>query len=212
MRLPRFLWVPFELGRPFGAPHEPAFQRRVLHQALRLLERTDGPVVLEDFPDDAPATDGDTAWACPVTYAPADRTEPDLVRATRNEVGRLAPWAELRPAPAPNSGRGPDAIVDLLAAAAAGSEVAVEDLRLAADDLRSWYLHAATQQPGRASSHERNMWFWRDTALARLLGRVATRLLDAPDPMLRMFAQRGLVPRDHFDVLVRPAPNGESDV
>jgi len=53
MKLPRFLWVPFELGRPFGAPSEPDFQRRVLHEALLLLERSDGPVVLEDFPDDA---------------------------------------------------------------------------------------------------------------------------------------------------------------
>ena len=48
MELPRFLWVPFELGRPFGAPHEPDFQRRVLRAALRLLERWDGPAILED--------------------------------------------------------------------------------------------------------------------------------------------------------------------
>ena len=57
MQLPRFLWVPFELGRPFGAPHEPESQRRVLRDALALVERTDGPVVLADFPDDAPAGD-----------------------------------------------------------------------------------------------------------------------------------------------------------
>ena len=54
MRLPRFLWVPFELGRPFGAPNESEFQRRVLLEALELLERSDGPVVLADFADDAP--------------------------------------------------------------------------------------------------------------------------------------------------------------
>ena len=67
MELPRFLWVPFELGRPFGAPHEPDFQRRVLRAALGLLERRDGPVVLEDFPDDAPVVDDDEAdgWSCP---------------------------------------------------------------------------------------------------------------------------------------------------
>ena len=53
MQLPRFLWVPFELGRPFGAPNEPDFQRRVLRAALALLERDDGPVILEDFPDEA---------------------------------------------------------------------------------------------------------------------------------------------------------------
>ena len=36
---PRALWVPFELGRPFCPPGDPAFQRRVILAALRLLER-----------------------------------------------------------------------------------------------------------------------------------------------------------------------------
>ena len=36
---PRALWVPFMLGRPFGAPGEPPFQRRVLRARLSLLER-----------------------------------------------------------------------------------------------------------------------------------------------------------------------------
>ena len=54
LRPPRFLWVPFELGRPFGAPNEPVFQTRVLSAALALLERRDGPPILESFPDDPP--------------------------------------------------------------------------------------------------------------------------------------------------------------
>ncbi len=50
---PRALWVPFELGRPLGAPEDPVFQRRVLLAALNLLNAVKGPV-LEDFPDEAP--------------------------------------------------------------------------------------------------------------------------------------------------------------
>ena len=211
MRLPRFLWVPFELGRPFGAPHQPDFQRRVLHQALELLERSDGPVILDDFPDDAPADDFETAWACPITFSPSSSDEPDLVRATRQEVSQLAPWAELRPAPAPNSLLAPNQIVDLLAAVSSGEPASVQDLRLAADDLRTWYLHAADQQPGRATSRERNAWFWRETASARLLGRTAARLLDDPDPTLRGFAERGLIPRDHVDLLVHLTLDGAAD-
>ena len=211
MRLPRFLWVPFELGRPFGAPHEPEFQRRVLHDALALVERTDGPVVLEDFPDDPPASDHETVWACPISFAPADSDEPDLVQATRTEQRQLAPWAELGPVPTANSGLELDAIVDLIAAAADGAPAPVQDIRLAADDLRTWYLQAAARQPGRATSHEHNDWFWRETAVARLLGRVAARLLDDPDPTVRAFADRGLVPRDHYELLVQPLPNGAND-
>jgi len=41
------LMLPFMLGRPLGEPNDAMFQRRVLLQALRLLERDDGPVILE---------------------------------------------------------------------------------------------------------------------------------------------------------------------
>ena len=163
-----------------------------------------GRALPEDFPDDAPAGDDEIVWACPISFAAQDRDEPDLVRATRQELAQLAPWAEQRPAPVPNSALSPNAIVDLLAATDEGEHAPVQDIRLAADDLRTWYLHAAVQQPGRATSQERNTWFWRDTALAQLLGRVTARLLEDPDPIVRMFADRGLVPRDHFDVLVQP--------
>jgi hypothetical protein len=54
-RPPRAVMLPFMLGRPLGEPNDVAFQRRVLMQALRLLERTDGPVLLEHFPDDNPS-------------------------------------------------------------------------------------------------------------------------------------------------------------
>lgn len=221
MRLPRFLWVPFELGRPFGAPGEPDFQRRVLLEALELLERDDGPVVLQDFPEDAQASNDEVAWACPVSYAADSSDEPDLVEAVRSEMGRLAAWAELAPPPAINSGMGLGQLVTLLGRVAAGEDAAallgdrplVEAVRLAADDLRTWYLHAATQQPGAASTAERMSWFWRQTALGRLLGQLAARLLADPDPTLRVFADRGLVPRDHRAVVVpdSPTPTGAPD-
>ena len=41
---PRALWVPFELGRPMGAPNDPEFQKKVLRAALGLLDRDGGPV------------------------------------------------------------------------------------------------------------------------------------------------------------------------
>ena len=202
MQLPRFLWVPFELGRPFGAPHEPDFQRRVLHDALALLERTDGPVVLADFPDDAPAGDDEAVWACPISFAANTSDEPELVAEIRSEISQLAPWSELGTPPTPNTGCTLSEMVDMLVAITAGAEVDVEQLRLTADDLRTWYLHAVSQQPGRATSHDRNDWFWRETAVAHLLGQVASTLLDHQSGMVRVFAERGIVPRDHWDLLV----------
>ena len=225
MRLPRFLWVPFELGRPFGAPNEPDFQRRVLGEALALIDRTDGPVVLVDFPDDAPAGDDDEIpWVCPVTYTPVVVDEPELVSAVRAEMAQLASWAQLAPAPAANTGLPLGEMVDRLAALVAspgeatggggpiGEEtVDVEATRLMADDLRTWYLHAVAQQPGRASSHDRSDWFWRSTALAHLLGHVAAALVDHPDRRVRVFAERGVVPRDHWDHVVPTDPGADGE-
>ena len=62
---PRALWVPFELGRPFGPPSDAAFQKRVILAALRLLERERGPVIIEDFPEDDPRERPDPAWRPP---------------------------------------------------------------------------------------------------------------------------------------------------
>jgi hypothetical protein len=51
---PRVLWVPFELGRPFGPPNDPTFQKRVVLTALGMLVEDGGPVRIIDFPDDDP--------------------------------------------------------------------------------------------------------------------------------------------------------------
>ena len=76
MRPPRALWVPFDLGRPFGAPNEPAFQSEVLRAALALLVREDGPVILKDFPKDAPGQ-GEASSA--MSYLRARRMD-ELIR------------------------------------------------------------------------------------------------------------------------------------
>ncbi len=215
MRPPRFLWVPFELGRPFGAPNEPDFQRRVLRSALDLLERTDGPVVLADFPDDAPVSDEETVWACPVSYAPKPSEEPEFVVETLSEIRLLAPWTEVPGARVftPNSGMDHPTMIRYLAALVAATtfdDVAefldgrpvVELTRLVADDLRTWYLLAARQRPGHPTTTELNSWFWQQTAIARLLGQVAGRLLRDDNPMVLAFASRALIPREHMPALV----------
>ena len=68
---PRALWVPFELGRPFGPPSDPAFQKRVILAALRLLEAeaAAGPVLLADFPDDDPRETPDPNWRPPILHS-----------------------------------------------------------------------------------------------------------------------------------------------
>ena len=66
---PRAVWVPFELGRPFGPPSDAVFQKRVLLAALRMLVEGGRPVRIVDFPDDDPRARPDPAWRPPFTPA-----------------------------------------------------------------------------------------------------------------------------------------------
>ena len=218
MELPRFLWVPFELGRPFGAPREPDFQRRVLRAALGLLERRDGPVILEDFPDDAPAGDDDDdgpGWSCPVSFGAAAGDDAGLVGEVFAELRRLAPWHEVyavrrgRSAPAA-SGLSHEQIVRGLGELAGGAKdpsVATnlplpQWVRLGCDDLRTWYMEAAQGRPGRPTSLELRDWFWRETALARLIGAAGVRLAGSGNRALHRFGRRAMVPRVYMGELM----------
>ena len=49
VRPPRALTVPFPLGYPLGAPHDAQLQRRVMLQALALLERDGPPPLLAGY-------------------------------------------------------------------------------------------------------------------------------------------------------------------
>ena len=77
---PRALWVSFELGRPFGKPNDADFQRRVLSAALDLLNKKEGPILI-DYAEEADDSGLEGPWACPVNLNPA---EEDL-----SETGKL---------------------------------------------------------------------------------------------------------------------------
>ncbi|MCG8562002.1 MAG: hypothetical protein MI824_19570 [Hyphomicrobiales bacterium] len=90
---PRALWVPFELGRPLGVPDDPAFQHRVLRAALDLLVCDDGPVLLADYPEDAPAVEVDMeGWACPVALKPPPDESTGYEAAIAEEIASLRTW------------------------------------------------------------------------------------------------------------------------
>ena len=89
MKPPRALWVPFYLGRPFGVPDDPDFQRNVLRAALDLLPTlTEHGIV--DYPVEAPDDSFSHTWACPVSFEASDADS--LGARLRGEAQRLAPW------------------------------------------------------------------------------------------------------------------------
>ena len=213
---PRALLVPFELGRPMGPPNEVTFQQRVLRAALSLAERAGPGPISEWFPDDAPAGIASGPWACPVSFvAPADMRPAAAVRA---EIAALQPWYEqgvrARGSSAFGaSGLDTNAIVDLLDAIATGTATndgggssgndavvgehaqvpLAQQLKLAADDLRTWYLHALTAKPG-ADSASVNTWLWQKSEAGKLLQNVKRACIAGGNPALGMVAKFMLAP------------------
>ncbi len=158
---PRALWVPFMLGRPFGAPNEPEFQRKVLRALLSLFEHPAGPILM-DFPLIAPASDAPAGgFACPVSFGVAGVKEGDLVGAMRREIAQLAPWYDLA---VRRRGRTTVGISGMKVHDAAGYAGSYLDgaprppsvaglsagvaLKRACDDVKAFYYEAAAAQPG----------------------------------------------------------------
>jgi hypothetical protein len=203
---PRALWVPFMLGRPFGAPDAPDFQRRVLRALLALFERSSGPV-LEDFPDDAPAGAAPAAgYACPVSFAPVPAQPAGLAEALRAEIAQLAPWYELA---RKRRGRttvgvfGPNvevaarhivAFIDGAASSEPGMTPGIA-VKRACDDVKAYYYEAMAAQPGSLAPRAIEDGFWNETAAARALLAVWEICLRSDDESLRPLRLVGLVPR-----------------
>jgi len=208
IRPPRALWVPFMLGRPFGAPNAPDFQRNVLRALLGLLEHTSGPV-LEDFPDDAPPdVTGETTFACPVSFAPAQTSVNDPVAAMRQEIAQLAPWYELAlkrrgRTTVGVSGLGMNEAAAFAASYTDDTPAAPYDARLSpgvalkriCDDLKAYYYEAVAAQPGNLSPKEIDRWFWFETATAKVFLAIRDACLKSEDKSLQPLGRLSLVPR-----------------
>jgi len=199
VRGPRGLWVPFELGRPLGEPGDAAFQRRVLLAALSLLERTDGPVILEDYAEEAPGRLPQAGWhpaidLPAVTVPAADAPAAEWAAALRAEWAPLSMRADTT-----IGGSRLDRAQwpELIAAFASGtppkqSPVAglrpVQAARYAADDLKALYTEAAVAPGDRPSSAQVLDWFWNTTVAAALLRQVRAACLASDDRVLNLVA------------------------
>ena len=208
---PRALVVPFELGRPFGAPDAPAFQRRVLLAALELLERTDGPILAE-FPDQAPAPAADLASWAPPAAPPRLTSGPgqggDFAAALRSEIAALRPFRDrwVRG----HGGKGFDRITGLAMEDIVALVLAymrnqtVENplpayaldrtIKYATDDLKHFYYQAGLSQPGRITDIGLDDWFFGETLGGELLLRLRAALRKSTDQDIRASAEVALIP------------------
>jgi hypothetical protein len=207
-RPPRAVFVPFMLGRPFGEPNDPTFQRRVLMQALRLLERTDGPVILEQFPDDNPSWFDRPDWKpavdlpMPGTYQNASAWE----AAFRAELQSVLPvWERFKSRVGRTTvglaGQPPEAWAAFATSFLDGAlpTVSLHDtpalaLRFLADDLKALYGEAVQADGPPPSARQIDRWFWRQTVAGQLLIALRSMSTESENNALKTVGGRFFVP------------------
>lgn len=210
-RPPRALFVPFELGRPFGAPNEPNFQRRVLLELLKLLERNDGPFI-EDFPDTPPGPPPDMeGWTCPVNLAAPTTDLSDVENFTldlKQEAALLSPWYE--ESVKNFKGRRLDGLTDYSPEEIIAFLVSFVDdpsiesfmpdqpigraLKLTADDLKYFYFQAALARPGNVSDVQMGDWYYGETLAGKLFIKLRELCLGHETEALQMIGRTNFVP------------------
>lgn len=206
-RPPRALWTSSQLGRPLGEPNDAAFQTRVLMAALGLLERIDGPAILEDFPEDPPGWLDTPDW-CPPPLPATDipLQAPDTWKAAFDaELSALLPlWhaaqARFARTTVGLSFQAPAAWPDFTARFLAGELPSVAELdtpalalRMLCDDIKAFYGEAA-QAEGPPSANQVDAWFWRRTIAGRLLLALRKVGLGSPNNALKTVGGRFFVP------------------
>lgn len=212
------MWVPFELGRPFGAPNNAEFQTRVLKALLSTLEAESGPV-LKDFDEDAPVSsqeseDDGTAWACPIELqAPPPQVEGDaaaMEQALLREINQLRPWYELSveqrgrttvgvsPLDIDGNARYIAAFLSDEWPESPSEEMSQSvALKHAFEDVRAWYFEAVAAQPGKAAGTSTQVidWFWHETTAGAVLKRLDKVCMESDDEVMQHLAGYLLLPR-----------------
>jgi hypothetical protein len=205
---PRALWVPFELGRPFGPPSDPAFQKRVVLAALRLLEQETGPVVIEDFPDDDPRAIPDPSWRPPfIPTAVVIRSAESLAAGLETEILLLRGAHELWVSEHQRTTVGLSGlpigecaryVADWLSGKAPPSPregfSAPLILRFVVDDVKAFCLEAAAAGPAKPSSRQLGDWLWNETAAGAAIHALRASLQEAEDERLRLIVSSFMVP------------------
>jgi hypothetical protein len=170
---PRALWVPFELGRPVGPPNNPQFQRQVVEAALALLDRTDGPVVLEDFPHEAPGEEDNPAWKPPSIESGADiGTEIQSLSALVSESEATRGYSNVG-----ITGLPLETVAEFILRIDSDDPMPrptprlapVQVLRFGADDLKAYYAEAGLAGTAQPSSRQLWAWFWRETLAGKAI-------------------------------------------
>ena len=207
--------MPFELGRPLGAPNDAAFQKRVLMAAFDLFEATEGPVLV-DYPEDVPENGLEldetamTGMLCPINLPKLpDATAPTsaMGQALMREINSLAPWYDLAVRTRGRTTVGPSGLS--IEQAAKFLIAFLEDqtvspprhdllkgrvLKLAYEDIKAYYGEAISAQPGYASSARVEDWLFNETVFGKALWALRDICRASDDDYYHYLGRNSIVP------------------
>jgi hypothetical protein len=196
-----------------GPPNDPEFQKQVLRTLLQLLERTDGPVILDDYPVDTPEADeGVAVLSCPVKSDKQETESADPLRADfLREIRAMRPWYEMAlkkrdRTSLVSSGSEIDNLGDYIYRYAKGEQPdnprpeidPTVSLKLAVEDLKGYYVEGVTAQPGQESlsSQALKEWFWNETMAGEVLLTLIRTCSRSEDEKLKMTGTHFFAPID----------------
>ena len=163
------------------------------------------PLTAEAFAPFGSLATLDATGGRPVNQDRARRTPglgdlaPSQVDSLVAEIDRLATWhdrsvASLGRTTVGVSGLDMPAAGALVSRALDGELPQAQALKEAIDDLRAYYLEAASAFPDPGTPTTRKKWFWEETRLAQAILALQPRLAASADPQHRILANLTLVP------------------
>ena len=200
MRPPRSLWVPFELGRPFGEPGNAAQHSRVLLEALNLLDKKGPAPILEDFFADTIITDTGNDWQFPYALE-ADSVQSELLSV-------IPVWEQARRRHGRStvgiSGFSPEQAIEFIDRYHSSEPLSnpkgmsvVARARFAIDDIKALYLEAATAV-GNPNSHQLQDWLWQQTIAGAMILKFQEKARTSENKNLQLIAG-SLVPAERIN-------------
>jgi len=197
MQPPRALWVPFELGRPFGTPNAIELQLRVLKTALSLLDKPGSKPLLQDYAEDADYPDGDVNWVFPGLDTGSVTAEAGAVLRVWHEAQQRSNRTTFG-----ISGLSPDAVIEYIKHYHSPAPMPnpkgmapVSRARFAIDDIKTIYFEAALADGGHPSPYQLNEWFWKQTLVGKMILEFQDAARRSDDKNLRSIAG-SLVPAE----------------
>jgi hypothetical protein len=196
-------------------PNDASFQTEVLLAALNLLTSEEGPVLLQDYPKDAPKVEIDmTGWSCPISLKAPPAETGSYEAAILEEIASLQTWHDVA---IKTRGRTTFGVADTDIKTLATFIVSFltdkpqpsyrkdldigDAVKLACDDIKAFYFEAATAQPGPSTSIILEDWFWGDTTAGKILLELKSVCLESENPLMKALGNFTLVPRSQLNRL-----------